>query len=452
MKAAPDAAAPRSSLLLRACWAIALGLLSGFACVLTRLVFLFLQRIFTGHDGLLPHAAAALTPAHRVLVPVAGAFCAWAFMRARQRQNQSPPFVEYVEAVRRHEGVIPFSSTLWRTVSSAFSIGSGATIGHEGSMIQFATAATSWIGARAISYPRLHKLTSSFTLPQQVACGAAAAVGAVYQAPVAGVFFASEIVLGGAPLSYYPLLALASCTGWLISRETLEAGPLFPAAAPLGALHAECWWLLPMCLVLAAVSPGYQWLIRSMHWASKLPVALAWGGLAVGLLSILRPEVWGNGDQALVGIMRASSTYLPGLGAALAIFGIRLFATTFCVGVGTVGGVFTPTLFTGASIGLIAAHLAHTSAPLVFIIIAMGALLAGVTHAPLMATFMAAEVTGACELVPLLLLSNLITWQVSRSISPRSLYSIATNAPGRSRDSESHGRPPSAGPRDSQAD
>ena len=81
-----------------------------------------------------------------------------------------------------------FSSTVWRTASSAFSVATGAAIGREGSMIQFAAAISSWVGERSP--------LRNLSLSRQVAYGAAAAVAAAYQAPIAGIFFATEIILG----------------------------------------------------------------------------------------------------------------------------------------------------------------------------------------------------------------------------------------------------------------
>jgi H+/Cl- antiporter ClcA len=214
-------------------------------------------------------------------------------------------------------------------------------------MIQFAAATCSWF-TRGTILP-LERITRGFPLYRQVACGAAAAVAAVYQAPVAGVFFASEIVLGNAEPAEYPLLLVAALAGWLVSGLVLERGPLFAAPA----------------------------------------------ARVIALVLIL-----------------------------------RLSATVLCVGVGTIGGVFTPTLFAGAAAGLLFAHAVHAADPLLFILIGLGALLSAVTHAPIMAGFMTVELTGKWELLPATLLCNLIAWQIASRLAPGSLYGIATTTPG----------------------
>jgi CIC family chloride channel protein len=164
-----------------------------------------------------------VAPARRILTPIIGAALATLWSGMMRRSAPDLRFEEYVEAVRLRNGRIPLLSTLWRTASSAFSVATGAAIGREGSMIQFAAAISSWVGERSP--------LRNLSLSRQVAYGAAAAVAAAYQAPIAGVFFATEIVLDEWAWSDIPQLLLASSTGWLVSRLLLGAGPLFPVIA-----------------------------------------------------------------------------------------------------------------------------------------------------------------------------------------------------------------------------
>jgi CIC family chloride channel protein len=308
-----------------------------------------------------------------------------------------------------------FLPTLWRTLSSAFSIATGAAVGREGSMIQFSTALTAWVAER---FP-----VRSASLSLHILCGVAAAVAAVYQAPLAGVFFATEIVLGEWPWLDVPYLALASVTGWLVSRELLDSGPLFLVSDHFALLRADLWEL-PLALLLGLAAPVYQALLRSLEFTSSWRLPLLWSGLAVGALSLLAPAVWGNGDVALAEALRNPA--LPSIGLILIV---RLVATTFCVGSGTVGGVFTPTLFAGAAAGIVAAHLVGAAQPALLGVFGLSTLLAAVTHAPLMASFMAVELTGQWRLWPALLILNLLAHSVARKLSPQSLYHIATSTP-----------------------
>ena len=88
-----------------------------------------------------------------------------------------------------------------------------------------------------------------------------------------------------------PQLLLASSTGWLISRFLLGAGPLFPVRGSLLITH-DLLWVLPLALVLGAIGPAYQKLLHFSGAAKRLPFALLWSGLAVGVLALIEPKVW----------------------------------------------------------------------------------------------------------------------------------------------------------------
>jgi chloride channel protein, CIC family len=402
--------------LASAAWAVFLGITSGLACVAIRLFFRLLQWLFTQHWTSLPASAMALSPQRRLLTPLLGAACATAVLLASKRWSRAAHFEEYVQAVRSRGGRIPFASTLWRTASSAFSVATGASIGREGTMIQFSAAVASWVGFRSP--------VRSLVLPRQVAYGAAAAVAAAYQAPIAGVFFSMEIVLGKREWAELPNLALASTSGWLMGRMLLGGGPLFyvPHISPLSLFAL---WAIPLAAVLGVIGPAYQGLIRSLRFSSRWPFALLWAGISVGFLGFIRASVWGNGDVALIQILGNTQT----LSMIAIVLVLRLAATTICVGTGTVGGVFTPTLFAGAALGFMSGQLLHLPQPLLLSVVGLSALLAAVTHAPIMATFMAAELTGQWHLLPAFLLLNFLALLVARSISPRSLYAIASPGP-----------------------
>jgi CIC family chloride channel protein len=405
-----------TSWLASTAWAVVLGAASGSACVAVRLSFRLLQWVFVQQAGMLPIAAATLPPARRILTPIIGAALATLVVWMMRRSAPDLRFEEYVEAVRFRNGRIPLLSTVWRTASSAFSVATGAAIGREGSMIQFAAAISSWVGERSP--------LRNMSLSRQVTYGAAAAVAAAYQAPIAGVFFAMEIVVGEWAWSDIPQLLLASSTGWLISRLFLGAGPLFPVRGSLPITH-DLFWVLPLSFVLGAVGPAYQKLLHISRAAKRLPFALLWSGLAVGVLALIEPKVWGNGDAALLGILQ-SKTLLPDIVILLAS---RLVATTFCVGTGTVGGVFTPTLFAGAALGFAAGHLLHNPEPSILAICGMGLLMAAVTHAPFMAALMAVELTGQWHLMTIILPCTMLASLIARTISRESLYAIASPEP-----------------------
>jgi CIC family chloride channel protein len=397
-------------------WAIVLGAASGSACVAVRLFFRLLQWVFVQQTGMLPIVAATLPPVHRILIPIIGAALANLVVWVMRRTAPDLHFEEYVEAVRLRSGRISLLPTVWRTASSAFSVATGAAIGREGSMIQFAAAISSWVGERSP--------IRNLSLSRQVAYGAAAAVAAAYQAPIAGVFFATEIVMSEWAWNDIPQLLLASGTGLLISRLVSGGGPLFPVSGSLP-ITPDLLWVLPLTIALGAGGPVYQRLLHFSGALKRLPLALLWSGMAVAVLGLIQPKVWGNGDFALLGVLQNTTMFL----GILSVLAYRLIATTLCAGTGTVGGVFTPTLFTGAALGLAAGHLLHNPQPSILAVCGMGLLMAAVTHAPFMAALMAAELTGQWHLLAIILPCNLLASYIARTISRDSLYAIASPEP-----------------------
>jgi len=248
---------------------------------------------------------------------------------------------EYVEAVRFEEGRISLQATFWRTLSSAFSVATGAPIGREGSMIQFAAAVVSFAGQR------LRRMR--LPLAELVACGAAAGVAAAYQAPAAGVFFALEIVLGRFAWRMVPWLIVAACSGEMVSRMVLTGGPLFALRGAITVSWGSTALAVGLAALLGMLGSVYLWLLRSLRSAQRLPLPLLWSGAAAGAASLLTTWVWGNGDAALQGILRGQ----PAFRMLAVVLVLRLCTTVFCVGTGTIGGVFTPTLFAGGAAGLL---------------------------------------------------------------------------------------------------
>lgn len=413
--------------------AVVIGAVSAFAAAMVRLSFRGLEWVLTHSVAEPPIAAAHLAFWRRALTPVVGALLATLVLFLRKRharaQGREPrPYVEYVEAVRRRHGLIPLVPNCWRTASAACSVGSGAAVGREGSMIQFAAAVSSLSGRWLAG--KLGK-REPLDLSMLVALGVAGGVTTAYNAPIAAVFFAAEIVMGNIEVKELPLLGLASAAGWVVSGVIQGFERLYPTQAPVFG-HP---WTLVLFPLLAAVfgvlGPVYQKLIRSLRGARVLPLALVMSGVVVGAMSILDPRVWGNGDLGLSAALGRAE--LPGLSIAVPALGfllaLRLIATTACVGTGTVGGVFTPTLFAGGAAGALLAHAVHAPEPALWAIAGMSCLMAAVTHAPLMAAFMAVELTGDWPMLPMLIVMNLIAWQIARRLSGQALYAIASQAP-----------------------
>jgi len=214
------------------------------------------------------------------------------------------------------------------------------------------------------------------------------------------------------------------------TRELLGQAPLFEAPPFELVSPLELGPYLLLGALLGAAAPLFVRTLRATeaHFTRLVPSAplrLCAGGAIVGALSLVRPEVWGNGNPQIGAILSGQGA--AGLIASVLLF--KLAATVACVGSGAVGGVFTPTLFLGASFGAlfggaVSSVLQRWSAsPSAYALVGMGAFLAGATHAPLTAILMLFEMTLDYGIVLPLMLACVTAYYTARAIDPASLYS-----------------------------
>jgi CIC family chloride channel protein len=262
-----------------------------------------------------------------------------------------------------------------------------------------------------------------------VACGAAAGLAGVYNVTIAWALFVAEIVLGSIAMESLGPLLTAAVASSLVRRyaggaEAYFISSRFELASP--------WELVPylaMGLALGAAAPGYvRFLRRSEDGFTALVPQVYWrlalGGLIVGALSLLVPQVWGNGQTMVNQILRN-----PWPWSVLAwILLCKLLATAATTGSGAVGGVFTPTLFTGAMLGCLAGHAVQalwpgrTGGPQAYALVGMAGFLAAATHAPLMSILMLFEMTLDYGVVLPLMLVCIIAYYTARSLQSDSIY------------------------------
>ncbi|KXU86553.1 voltage-gated chloride channel protein ClcB [Paraburkholderia monticola] len=404
-------------------WSVVVGIAGAFATVVFRRCIELLQLAMTGRSGSFVELARSLPWTMRIWLPAAGGLVAGVFLLIARRHADPNTHTDYMEAVAIGDGVVPVRLSLWRSVSSLFTIASGGSIGREGPMVQLAALASSLIG-RWVHFdpPRLRLL---------VACGAAAGITSAYSAPIAGAFFVTEIVLGSIAMESFGPVLVAAVVANITMREF--AGykppyemPEFPAVTGL-----EVLLFVALGALCGAAAPQFLRLLDASKAAFRrlsvpLPLRLALGGLVVGVISVFEPEVWGNGYSVVNSILHSPWTW----SALVLVLVCKLAATAATAGSGAVGGVFTPTLFVGAAVGSLFGQAMHalwphaTSAAYAYAMVGMGAFLAGATQAPLMAILMIFEMTLSYQVVLPLMLSCVVAYFVARAIGKTSMYEI----------------------------
>jgi CIC family chloride channel protein len=330
---------------------------------------------------------------------------------------------DVTRALVKRGGLIHSIPVAVKTAGAALAIGTGGSVGAEGPVAVAGAALGSRFGRFFRSSPvRLRVL---------VACGSAAGISAAFNAPIAGVFFSLEKVLGTFGVSAFPPILVASVIATAISRAWLGNAPVVEIPEQYGIGSAGELVLYALLGVITGVVAVFY--TRGMHAAPDLLgrfkstwAQLLAAGSVVAILNIaFRADLWGQGHETVnIGIIGAREAYF-----LIALAFAKLIATSMTVAVTRVGGVFTPALFIGATLGGGLASLASgllpgfTIVPEAFALVGMAGLVAGATHAPLTAIMIVFEMTSDYDLILPLMLTGAIAYITARRLHPHSIYS-----------------------------
>ena len=399
-------------------WAAGIGTASGLAVtIFYRFIDLVQQLALRGPVKLSAIPAYIVIP----LVVLAGLAAARALVQwgAKGSEGENVPDVMYRVSVKG--GQIPFLPVLYKTAAAGILIGTGGSVGQEGPVIVAGAATASRLGRWLRASP--HRLRTL------VGCGAAAGLSAAFNAPIAGLIFGIEKILGTTGDVALGPFVVASILATAVSRSVFGNRPVLamPAAYTSGTAQELILYVL-LGLITGAASVLYSRGVWRVHdWLRKMPgwqrVVVA--AAVVGTLDVVfRADLWGHGAESLnLSIVNEKTVwFLLGLTAA------KLIATALTLGAAGTGGVFTPALFIGATLGGAFAGVVHlisptsTLAPAAAALVGMAGLVAGSTHAPLTAIFMVFEMTGDYALILPLMLTGVLAFLVARRLAPESIY------------------------------
>ncbi len=406
-------------------WALALmiGVSAAFAILGFRLAIGYIQWLWLGNtqENVVATLAAMRAPWLVVLAPTVGGLLVglilWKLMPTRRAHG----IADVIEAGALFNSRIPLRTGLTSALVSAVSIGSGASVGREGPAVHLGATVAAFLDRQFNLSPAARRVL--------LASGAAAAVSASFNAPIAGVLFAHEIILGHFALSAFVPTVLAAVVATLITRAWLGDFPAFI----LTGHEIVSYWEFPafalLGLVCGLVAVCFQLAAMTADWSARRVTMPLWlrpvlGGLAVGCLALGVPEVLGVGYEATTLALREnySLTWL------LVLLVAKTLATAICMASRFGGGVFSPTLYIGAmaggAFGIIAASAfpAYASSYGVYALLGMGAVAGAVLGAPISTAVIVFELTGGYELTIAILLSVSIASMVMQGLLGKSYF------------------------------
>lgn len=405
---------------------VVVGLGAGVGAIVFRELIFGFTRLFTGQQDYTASPGAPLPwlpEAGRwflLAVPVVGGLLYGPLVHRFAREARGHGVPEVMLAVAEGGGRIRPRVAVVKSLASALCIGSGGSVGREGPIVQIGSALGSSLG-QWLRVPDSH-------LRLLVACGAAGGISATFNAPVAGVFFALELILLDFSVVPFVVIALASVLANAVARG-VEGAHTFLALPTFG--MGSAWELL----VFAAVGVvgglvgvlftrtlyGAEYLV-DRFWRGPEWLRPAVGGIALGAVLLALPQMYGVGYPVLERAVNGG--YVAGFLVILLVG--KLVATSLTLAIGGSGGVFAPSLFLGAMAGsLLASGLGAfgPGGPTGSVaLVGMAAVLAGATRAPITAVVIVAEITGEWTLVLPLMIGVAAATIVSRQLQTETIY------------------------------
>ena len=341
---------------------------------------------------------------------------------AREARGHGVPEVMF--AVARRGGRIAPQVAGVKALASALTIGGGGSVGREGPIVQIGAA----LGSTLASLVRVPESRRRVL----VACGAAGGIAATFNAPLAGVFFAMELILSDFAAQSFGMVVLSSVTASVIGRAALGNAPFLEL--PAFTVHHVQEYLLFALLgllagvvgvsftrVLYAIEDLCDWAWRGPEWLRP-----AVGGVLLGGLLLALPQMYGVGYPVL------GKSVAGGYGIAFLLLLLvgKMVATSLTIGIGGSGGVFAPSLFIGAMLGAAFGQGLGVLAPGVvgpagaYALIGMGAVFAGSARAPITAVIIMFELTGEYTIILPLMVAIVVATSVSRLLSGDTIYTL----------------------------
>ncbi len=403
--------------------AVVLGLTTGAGVWLFRHGIEFFQSVY--REGILGHLLEGLGAwAIVLLLGIAGLIVGLLVDRfvGTERHHGVAGIMESVALAggRLRYRRMPIKATL-----ASFSIGAGASVGPEDPSVQIGANLGSLLGQKLrLSDDRVRLL---------VAAGAASGIASVFRAPIAGVFFALEVVLGDFSTGAFGVVVLAAVIASVFTTA-IEVGPpeLGIRSYALGGPPEILLYIL-LGILIALVSAVF---IRVLYWqhdfwhhlSIPIPIKIMCAGLIVGLIAVFLPQIMGTGQPTMNLVLNNNDAGLT-IGLLLILGIAKIIATTISLGGGFVGGMFAPSLFVGAVLGSAFGQIvnqifprAFAANPAAYAMAGMAAAMTGVIRSPITAVLLLFELTNDYNLILPIMLTVAVCLFVTERLAPDGIY------------------------------
>ena len=390
----------RGKLIMQLLAAVVIGLVSGLLAVAFRYLVLEGTEFTWGQAYNLVDAARQLPWYVVVALPVIGGLILGLVLFPLSPDTRGAGVPEVIEALVERDGDIHHRTTLYKMLTTLLSLSCGASVGREGPMVHIGASIGSVV-AQLLRVAQEWKIVF-------LACGAAGAIAATFNAPMAGMLFAAEIILIDFQVGYLSQIAVSSVTATVVSHHFLGDLPAFHVP-PISLLH---YWEIPVFLllglatgVLSIVFIKLAARIEDSYAAAAIPLRYrpAIGGFILGAIALWCPHVLGVGYLSINEVLGGQLT--PILMAIILL--AKTAASVTCVGSGFSGGILAPSLVLGSLMGslcgsilpfMLPAH-AEVTAPTLYAMVGMAAMVSGMTMAPITAMFTIFELTYNFEII-----------------------------------------------------
>jgi len=438
-----DQLAPREGLVLMV-MALLVGGGTGLAAVLfIRLIALIHNLTFVNLGSLIPD----LGRVWFIIIPVLGALISGPIIAYFAREAKGHGVPEVMQALILRNGRIRPRVAIAKIFASALCIGTGGSAGREGPIVQVGSTLGSSVGQwLGLSDERIKNL---------VACGAAAGIAATFNAPIAGVVFATEVLLSDLQVAVFGNVVISAVSASIVSRVFLGARPAFEV--PTYVLHSSWEILLYVLLGLLAAMVGIMF-IRLLDffenvfdgWQAPPALKPATGALLLGVLAYAYPHlsgmvsvypedsrlgmplaeniphIYGSGFRFLDQVLQGRTSFW----LLFVLIFLKPLATSFTLGSGNSGGVFAPALFTGAMLGGAFGYGAQALFPDLgieigaYALVGMAAVFAAAAHAPLTSMLIVFEMSNDYRLILPLMAAGMVASSIAQWRQPDSIYTI----------------------------